>query len=56
MRLSEVRLARPVCWRASRRIELRDDDYVELLGLHLGYGCISKAGRTLRLRLALDAT
>ena len=30
-------------------------DYAELLGLYLGDGCISRAGRTARLRLTLDA-
>jgi hypothetical protein len=30
-------------------------DYAELLGLYLGDGCISNAGRTQRLRLSLDA-
>jgi hypothetical protein len=32
-----------------------DGDYAELLGLYLGDGCVSAAGRTRRLRLSLDA-
>lgn len=45
----------PRCWLGGRRIELNPADYAELLGLYLGDGCISAAGRTARLRLALDA-
>lgn len=44
----------PRCWRAGKRVEPCLADYAELLGLYLGDGCISKAGRTERLRLALD--
>lgn len=45
----------PRCWRGGRRIDLGPADYCELLGLYLGDGCMSNAGRTDRLRIALDA-
>jgi hypothetical protein len=32
-----------------------DPDYAELLAIYLGDGCISRAGRTFRLRVFLDA-
>jgi hypothetical protein len=45
----------PRCWRfSSRRIEVRDADYSELLGLYLGDGHIVRTGRTDRLRIFLD--
>jgi hypothetical protein len=43
------------CWQPTRRIRFAPADYAELLGLYLGDGCISAAGRTWRLRIALDA-
>ncbi|MDQ4072387.1 MAG: hypothetical protein M3088_05865, partial [Actinomycetota bacterium] len=45
----------PRCWRTGNKIELSGADYAELLGLYLGDGCISRAGRTARLRFTLDA-
>ena len=44
----------PRCWKRGRTIEFAPPDYAELLGLYLGDGCISRAGRVHRLRLALD--
>jgi hypothetical protein len=41
----------PRCWRAAKPIRCTPDDYVELLGLYLGDGCISKHARTFRLRM-----
>jgi hypothetical protein len=45
----------PRCWRRTRPMAFAGGDYAELLGLYLGDGCISNAGRTQRLRLSLDA-
>jgi hypothetical protein len=46
----------PRCWQpAYRRIQFADADYAELLGLYLGDGHIVRAGRTMRLRIFLDA-
>lgn len=45
----------PRCWRSIKRIDLRPENYAELLGLYLGDGCISQHPRTQRLRITLDA-
>ncbi|HEX2086739.1 MAG TPA: hypothetical protein VHF89_13750 [Solirubrobacteraceae bacterium] len=45
----------PRCWRPTRAVRFTAGEYAELLGLYLGDGCIVEAGRTQRLRLALDA-
>jgi hypothetical protein len=46
----------PRCWQAAyRRIAFTEADYAELLGLYLGDGHIVQAGRTMRLRVFLDA-
>jgi hypothetical protein len=58
--IRHTRYARPIhpvcprCWRRGRTVELSPTDYAELLGLYLGDGCISRAGRVHRLRLCLD--
>lgn len=44
----------PRCWRPAKPMRFTPEDYAELLGLYLGDGCISKAGRTERLRISLD--
>ena len=45
----------PRCWLPSRRrIDFRERDYSELLGLYLGDGHIVSMGRTDRLRIFLD--
>jgi hypothetical protein len=49
------RLLCPRCWEPCREIVWTAADYAELLGLYLGDGCIARAGRTFRLRIALDA-
>jgi hypothetical protein len=43
------------CWEGSRPVRLAAADYVELLGLYLGDGHISRLARTERLRIHLDA-
>ena len=45
----------PRCWTRAKPIRFTAKDYVELLGLYLGDGCISASARTARLRLACDA-
>jgi hypothetical protein len=45
----------PRCWRRARRTHWSDGDYAFLLGVYLGDGCISDAGRSFRLRISLDA-
>jgi hypothetical protein len=45
----------PRCWRRAKPMRFTPADYVELLGLYLGDGCISKGPRTFRLRISLDA-
>ncbi|UJA19809.1 hypothetical protein HJD18_06025 [Thermoleophilia bacterium SCSIO 60948] len=45
----------PRCWASSKPIRFGPADYAQLLGLYLGDGCISRQGRTFRLRIALDA-
>lgn len=45
----------PRCWRPARATRFTPGEYAELLGLYLGDGHIVRAGRTLRLRLFLDA-
>lgn len=45
----------PRCWRPMKPVRFAVDDYVEILGLYLGDGCISQGPRTCRLRLTLDA-
>lgn len=45
----------PRCWRPMTPIRFSIDDYLELLGLYLGDGCISPGPRTCRLRITLDA-
>jgi Homeodomain-like domain len=45
----------PRCWQAAKPIRFTPEDYAELLGLYLGDGCISRAPRAFRLRIALDA-
>ncbi len=45
----------PRCWRRGRPVRLSDEDYAELLGFYLGDGCLSRAGRVMRLRINLDA-
>lgn len=45
----------PRCWRRMTPLRFSIDDYVELLGLYLGDGCISPGARTHRLRITLDA-
>src|SRR3954463_9412429 len=56
------RLGRPAdaqrchrCWHRTKPVVIEPESYAELLGLYLGDGCISRAGRTYRLRLSLDA-
>jgi Homeodomain-like domain len=49
------RVACPRCWRLTRPIDLRPEDYAELLGLYLGDGHITELARTQRLRIFLDA-
>src|SRR5215218_7990230 len=49
------RLRCPRCWRPTRPLTAEAGDYAELLGLYLGDGCISPAGRTQRLRLSPDS-
>jgi hypothetical protein len=44
----------PRCWRTAKAMAFSDDDYALLLGLYLGDGCISRMGRTYRLRIHLD--
>lgn len=44
----------PRCGGLSRLIHFGVEDYAELFGLYLGDGCISRMGRTDRLRIALD--
>ena len=44
----------PRCWRRSRPVAFTPLRYAELLGLYLGDGCISRQGRSWRLRIALD--
>jgi Homeodomain-like domain len=44
----------PRCWKASKPIRFWLEDYSELLALYLGDGCISRMGRTWRLRITLD--
>lgn len=48
------RAACPRCWRAAKPAIFTPDDYGFLLGLYLGDGCISRMGRTYRLRISLD--
>jgi hypothetical protein len=43
------------CWNPSRPTYWSSEDYAFLLGLYLGDGCVSDAGRSFRLRLSLDA-
>ena len=43
------------CWRLTRPMRFTRTDYAELLGLYLGDGHITAAGRTQRLRIFLDA-
>ncbi len=45
----------PRCWHPVKRMEFTPDDYMELLGLYLGDGCVSEGARSQRLRLHLDA-
>lgn len=45
----------PRCGEASKPIRFSIDDYSELFAMYLGDGCISKMGRTYRLRIFLDA-
>ena len=45
----------PRCWQRSRSIDFESAAYAELLGLYLGDGHILRIGRSLRLRLSLDA-
>lgn len=45
----------PRCWERSRPMRFEPSDYAELLGLYLGDGHILSVGRSLRLRLSLDA-
>ena len=45
----------PRCWARAKPIRFTGADYVELLGLYLGDGCISESARTARLRIACDA-
>jgi hypothetical protein len=49
------RVACPRCWRLARPVDLRPEDYAELLGLYLGDGHITTTRRTQRLRIFLDA-
>ena len=42
------------CWGRTKPIRCRPGDYAELLGLYLGDGCISRAGRVFRLRITFD--
>lgn len=44
----------PRCGGASPPIRFNVDDYVELLAMYLGDGCISTHPRTYRLRISLD--
>jgi hypothetical protein len=44
----------PRCWESAKPMWFSDSDYAELLGLYLGDGHVTGAGRTYRLRLFLD--
>ena len=44
----------PRCWRSAKPMRFAPEDYSELLATYLGDGCISRAPRTYRLRIALD--
>lgn len=44
----------PRCWRAAKPMWFTPEDYAFLLGMYLGDGCISRMGRTYRLRISLD--
>lgn len=43
------------CWAPTRPLHFSAGEYAELLGLYLGDGHVVRAGRTYRLRIALDA-
>jgi hypothetical protein len=45
----------PRCWHPGKPVRFSLDDYSELLAMYLGDGCISRAPRTWRLRISLDA-
>lgn len=45
----------PRCWRSTPLLRFTPADYCFLLGLYLGDGCISRMGRTYRLRISLDS-
>src|SRR5690242_13437893 len=45
----------PRCWHRTRPSCWTPGDYAFVLGLYLGDGCISAAGRTFRMRISLDA-
>src|SRR3954452_10404055 len=55
LRRAEPDLLCPRCWRRIRPTGWIARDYAFLLGLYLGDGCISTAGRTFRMRISLDA-
>jgi hypothetical protein len=55
MRRAPVRPLCPRCWRRTKPVVLRSEDYAELLGLYLGDGCLSRLGRTYALRISLDS-
>jgi len=44
----------PRCWKRAKPLAFSAEDYALLLGLYLGDGCISRMGRTFRLRIHLD--
>jgi hypothetical protein len=54
-RAKRSRQACPRCWRPARLLHAGSADYAELLGVYLGDGCVSSAGRAERLRISLDA-
>ena len=58
MRRPRARIERPRCprcWRPVRELAFTPGRYAELLGWYLGDGHVSRAGRTQRLRISLDA-
>ena len=55
IRLSAMPDLCPRCWRRAAPANWTAGTYAFVLGLYLGDGCISRAGRTFRLRLSLDS-
>jgi hypothetical protein len=55
LRRSSVGALCPRCWQRIPPMRWTNGDYALLLGAYLGDGCISRAGRSHRLRLSLDS-